>query len=98
MDVSKVEEASAATGNKFSEAVAVRAKEEGAVAVTISAKIESEIATLSREERAEFLDTLGLEVAGLDRPIRAGYQLLALITYLTVGPKAARAPTIHRRT
>src|SRR6202045_4703347 len=93
--VCNVEEASAATGNKFSETVAVRAKEEGAVAVTISAKIESEIATLSREERAEFLDTLGLEEAGLDRLIRAGYQLLDLITYFTVGPKEARAWTIH---
>ena len=74
------------------------AKKEGAVAVVISAKIESEIATLSREERAEFLDTLGLEEAGLDRLIRAGYQLLDLITYFTVGPKEARAWTIHRGT
>ena len=63
------------------------ARKEGAVAVVISAKIESEIATLSREERAEFLDTLGLEEAGLDRLIRAGYQLLDLITYFTVGPE-----------
>ena len=75
-----------------------QAKKEGAVAVAISAKIESEIATLSREERAEFLDTLGLEEAGLDRLIRAGYQLLDLITYFTVGPKEARAWTIHRGT
>ena len=64
------------------------------VAVAISAKIESEIATLSREERTEFLDTLGLQEAGLDRLIRAGYQLLDLITYFTVGPKEARAWTI----
>jgi GTP-binding protein YchF len=97
--VCNVEEAAAAaTGNDFSRAVAVRAKEEGAVAVAISAKIESEIATLSREERTEFLDTLGLEEAGLDRLIRAGYQLLDLITYFTVGPKEARAWTIHRGT
>jgi GTP-binding protein YchF len=95
--VCNVEEASAAKGNKFSEAVE-RAKEEGAVAVAISAKIESEIATLSREERAEFLQTLELEEAGLDRLIRAGYQLLDLITYFTVGPKEARAWTIHRGT
>ena len=74
------------------------ARKEGAVAVVISAKIESEIATLSREERAEFLDTLGLEEAGLDRLIRAGYQLLDLITYFTVGPKEARAWTINRGT
>ena len=96
--VCNVEEASAAKGNKFSEAVADYARKEGSVAVTISAKIESEIATLSREERAEFLETLGLEEAGLDRLIRAGYQLLDLITYFTVGPKEARAWTIHRGT
>src|SRR5439155_15348758 len=96
--VCNVEEGSAAKGNKFSEAVAEHARKEGAVAVAISAKIESEIATLSREERAEFLDTLGLEEAGLDRLIRAGYQLLDLITYFTVGPKEARAWTIHRCT
>jgi GTP-binding protein YchF len=96
--VCNVEEASAAKGNKFSEAVAEQARKEGAVAVTISAKIESEIATLSREERTDFLDTLGLEEAGLDRLIRAGYQLLDLITYFTVGPKEARAWTIHRGT
>src|SRR5258708_8666709 len=74
------------------------ASKEGAVAVAISAKIESEIATLSRAERTEFLETLGLEEAGLDRLIRAGYQLLDLITYFTVGPKEARAWTIHRGT
>ena len=96
--VCNVEEASSAKGNKFSEAVAEHAKKEGAVAVTISAKIESEIATLSREERTDFLETLGLEEAGLDRLIRAGYQLLDLITYFTVGPKEARAWTIHRGT
>jgi GTP-binding protein YchF len=96
--VCNVEEASAAKGNGFSQAVAEHAKKEGAVAVTISAKIESEIATLSREERTEFLETLGLEEAGLDRLIRAGYQLLDLITYFTVGPKEARAWTIHRGT
>src|ERR1700694_5462442 len=83
--VCNVEEASAARGNDFSKAVAEQANKEAAIAVIISARIESEIATLSREERAEFLDTLGLEDAGLDRLIRAGYQLLDLITYFTVG-------------
>ena len=96
--VCNVEEASAATGNAYSAKVEARAKEEGAVAVVISAKIESEIATLSREERAEFLETLGLEEAGLDRLIRAGYALLGLITYFTVGPKEARAWTIEQGT
>jgi ribosome-binding ATPase len=96
--VCNVEEGSAATGNAFSERVEARAKEEGAVAVAISAKIESEVATLSREERQEFLDTLGLKEAGLDRLIRAGYDLLHLVTYFTVGPKEARAWTITRGT
>lgn len=96
--VCNVEESSAATGNNFSAEVAEFAKKEGAVAVVISAKIESEIATLSREERVDFLSTLELEEAGLDRLIRAGYQLLDLITYFTVGPKEARAWTITRGT
>ena len=96
--VCNVEEGSAKDGNSFSKQVFEHASKEGAVAVVISAKIESEIATLSREERAEFLDTLGLEEAGLDRLIRAGYQLLDLITYFTVGPKEARAWTINRGT
>jgi hypothetical protein len=93
--VCNVEEASAREGNGFSRQVFEQAKQENAVAVVISAKIESEIATLSREE---LLQTLGLEEAGLDRLIRAGYQLLDLITYFTVGPKEARAWTIHRGT
>ena len=96
--VCNVEEGAAATGNSFSQAVFEHAKKEGAVAVVISAKIESEIATLSREERADFLETLGLEEAGLDRLIRAGYDLLHLITYFTVGPKEARAWTITKGT
>ena len=96
--VCNVEESAAGEGNAYSKLVADHARKEGAVAVVISAKIESEIATLSREERADFLDTLGLEEAGLDRLIRAGYQLLDLITYFTVGPKEARAWTINRGT
>jgi len=96
--VCNVEESAAKDGNGFSKAVFEQAKKEDAVAVVISAKIESEIATLSREERVDFLETLGLEEAGLDRLIRAGYQLLDLITYFTVGPKEARAWTIDRGT
>jgi GTP-binding protein YchF len=96
--VCNVEEGSAAAGNDYSKLVMDHASKEGAVAVAISAKIESEIATLSRAERTEFLETLGLEEAGLDRLIRAGYQLLDLITYFTVGPKEARAWTINRGT
>ncbi len=96
--VCNVEEGAAATGNEYSAKVEARAKAEGAVAVVISAKIESEIAVLSREERAEYLDAVGLTEAGLDRLIRAGYALLDLVTYFTVGPKEARAWTIPRGT
>jgi GTP-binding protein YchF len=96
--VCNVDEASAASGNEFSRKVEARAKEEGAVSVVISAKIESEIAVLSREERAEYLEAVGLKEAGLDRLIRAGYDLLHLVTYFTVGPKEARAWTITKGT
>jgi ribosome-binding ATPase YchF (GTP1/OBG family) len=78
--------------------VEARAKEEGAVAVVISAKIESEIATLPPAERTEFLAAVGLAETGLDRLIRAGYALLHLVTYFTVGPKETRAWTITRGT
>jgi ribosome-binding ATPase len=96
--VCNVEEAAAATGNEFSQRVQARAKQEGAVAVVISAKIESEIAVLSREERTDYLEAVGLQEAGLDRLIRAGYNLLHLVTYFTVGPKEARAWTITKGT
>ncbi len=89
-----VDEGAAATGNDFSRQVEERAKAEGAVAVVISAKIEAEIATLSPEERKEFLEAVGLQEAGLDRLIRAGYALLHLVTYFTAGPKEARAWTV----
>jgi len=96
--VCNVDEASAAAGNKFSQAVEKRAAEEGAGSVVISAKIEAEFAGLAPEERAEFLKDLGLPEAGLNRLIRAGYSLLDLVTYFTVGPKEARAWTIQRGT
>ena len=70
---------------------------QGAQAVVICAAIESEIAQLdSAEERAEFLETIGLEEAGLDRIIKAGYALLGLHTYFTCGPKEARAWTVRQ--
>ncbi len=96
--VCNVDEASAAAGNAHSRAVEERAKAEGAGCVVISAKIESEFAGLAEEERAEFLKDLGLDEPGLNRLIRAGYKLLDLVTYFTVGPKEARAWTIHRGT
>jgi hypothetical protein len=92
--VCNVEEASAATGNAQSARVFERAKAEGARAVVVSAAIEAEISQMPQEDRGEFLSSLGLEEGGLDRVIRAGYALLGLITYFTVGPKEARAWTI----
>ncbi|GLK75455.1 ribosome-binding ATPase YchF [Methylopila jiangsuensis] len=96
--VSNVDEGSAATGNAFSARVDESAKAEGAVSVAISARIESEIAVLPEDERKEYLEALGLEQPGLDRLINAGYQLLGLVTYFTVGPKETRAWTIERGT
>jgi hypothetical protein len=96
--VCNVDEASAATGNALSERVAAMAKAEGAGCVVISAAIEAEIAQLPADEQKDFLETLGLEEPGLDRLIRAGYELLGLVTYFTVGPKEARAWTITRGT
>jgi GTP-binding protein YchF len=89
-----VEEGSAATGNEYSRLVEQRAKTEGAVAVVISAKIESEIAVLPPEERADYLDAIGLKEPGLNKLIRAGYDLLHLVTFFTAGPKEARAWTV----
>ena len=93
--VANVDEASAADGNELSARVAERARADGAETVVISAQIESEIAVLDDEEQAEFLETLGLEEPGLNRLIRGAYHLLGLQTYFTVGPKEARAWTIH---
>ncbi len=96
--VCNVEEASADKGNDFSQRVYARAKEENAVAVVVSAKIESEIAILPLADQKDYLDAVGLEEPGLNRVIRAGYDLLHLVTYFTVGPKEARAWTITRGT
>ena len=96
--VCNVEEAAADKGNHFSETVAGRARAEGAVAVVVSAKIESEIAVLPADEQKDYLDAVGLIEPGLNRVIRAGYELLGLVTYFTVGPKEARAWTIERGT
>ena len=82
--VANVDEASAAEGNAH------------AAAVVISAKIEAELAQLSDDEQAEYLETLGLEEPGLNRLIRTGYDLLGLQTYFTAGPKEARAWTVRR--
>ncbi len=96
--VCNVDEASAATGNAFSAKVAAMAESQHAASVVVSAAIEAEVSQLPDEDRGEFLEGLGLSDSGLDRVIRAGYGLLGLVTYFTVGPKEARAWTITRGT
>jgi len=94
--VCNVDEASAASGNRFSKAVEEMAKKQGAGSVTISARIEEEVAQLPAGEREEYLSSLGLAEPGLNKLIRAGYALLGLLTFFTVGPKEARAWTVTR--
>jgi GTP-binding protein YchF len=96
--VCNVEEGAAAEGNAQSQKVFARAKEEDAACVVVSAKIESEIAVLPAAEQKDYLEAVGLREPGLNRVIRAGYELLRLITYFTVGPKEARAWTIEQGT
>ncbi|MGC1859640.1 MAG: redox-regulated ATPase YchF [Methylocystis sp.] len=96
--VCNVEEGAAAEGNEQSRKVFARAAEEDAACVVVSAKIESEIALLPAAEQKDYLEAVGLEEPGLNRVIRAGYELLRLITYFTVGPKEARAWTIEQGT
>jgi len=91
-----VEEAVAADGNEQSARVAEMAAAEGASVVVVSAAIEAEVSQLEPAERVEFLAELGLEETGLTRIIRAGHELLDLITFFTVGPKEARAWTVRR--
>ncbi|VVT16540.1 putative GTP-binding protein [Sphingomonas sp. EC-HK361] len=94
--VCNVDEGDAANGNALSARVFEKAKAEGAEAVIVSAAIEAEIATMDPADRGEFLAELGLEETGLARVIRAGYTLLHLLTFFTVGPKEARAWTVHK--
>lgn len=95
--VCNVNEDDAANGNDFSGKVAEMAKAQGAQSVVICAAIEAEIAQLeSAEEKKEFLESIGLEEAGLDRIIKAGYKLLGLQTYFTAGPKESRAWTVRQ--
>jgi ribosome-binding ATPase YchF (GTP1/OBG family) len=96
--VCNVDEAAAASGNEFSRRVEERAKAEAAGVVVISAQIEAEIAVLPAAERTDYLAAMGLAEPGLDRLIRAGYDLLHLLTYFTAGPKETRAWTITQGT
>ena len=95
--LSNVDEAAAASGNEHSARVARMAEREGAAAVVIAAALEAEIAQLDEaEERALFLVDLGLEESGLARVIRAGYDLLELITFFTANENEAHAWTLRR--
>ncbi len=94
--VCNVDEGSAAGGNALSARVFEKARAEGAEAVVVSAAIEAEIVTMPPEDRGEFLADLGLNETGLTRVIRAGYALLHLITFFTVGPKETRAWTVTK--
>ncbi len=97
--VCNVEEAAASGGNAQAARVAAFAEAQGAAMVVISAAIEAEVAQLADEaEKREFLSSLGLAEPGLARVIRAGYGLLDLITFLTVGPKEAHAWTVAQGT
>jgi GTP-binding protein YchF len=97
--IANVDEASAGSGNFESGRVADYAASRGARSVVISVAIEAELAQLTdAEEKHEFLATLGLHEAGLTRVIHAGYALLDLVTFFTVGPKEARAWTVERGT
>ena len=94
--VCNVEEEAAAEGNAFSARVFEKAKAEGANAVIVSAAIEADLVGMDADERLAFLEELGLKETGLARIIRSGYDLLHLLTFFTVGPKEARAWTVHR--
>jgi GTP-binding protein YchF len=93
--VCNVDEGDVVDGNAFTRAVEAKARDEGAEVVVICAAIEAELAQLGDpEEKAEFLQSLGLEEPGLNKVIRAGYSLLGLLTFFTVGPKEAKAWTV----
>jgi GTP-binding protein YchF len=94
--VCNVEEDSAAEGNAFSARVFEKAKAEGANAVIVSAAIEADLVGMDADERMVFLEEMGLHETGLARIIRSGYDLLHLLTFFTVGPKEARAWTVHQ--
>lgn len=94
--VCNVDEEAAANGNAFSEQVMAKAKADGANAVIVSAAIEAELVAMEPDERMIFLEEMGLNETGLARVIRSGYDLLELITFFTIGPKEARAWTVHQ--
>ncbi|MDC9700964.1 MAG: redox-regulated ATPase YchF [Alphaproteobacteria bacterium] len=96
--VCNVDEASAATGNEFSEIIEKQARNESMPTVIISAKLESDLVPLTAEEKNEYLRETGLSISGFEQLIRAGYDLLQLVTFFTAGPKETRAWTIPQGT
>ena len=96
--VTNIDEAGIGANNDFIHAVYKAAEREGAEALTICARVEEEIAELAPQEKAQFIEELGIGESGLDRLVRACYRLLGLISYLTAGPKEVRAWTIKRGT
>jgi GTP-binding protein YchF len=95
--ICNVDEASSVSGNKYSDELKKATASEGAGLICISAAIESDIAALDTyEEKMEFVKDLGLDVPGVNRVIRAGYDLLHLITYFTAGEKEVRAWTVRK--
>ena len=93
-----VGEADLPDGNEYVERIRVRAEEENAGVVVISAEFEAQLADLPPEDRTEFLEAAGEEEGGLARLVHAAYRLLGLITFFTAAPKQARAWTIERGT
>jgi len=96
--VANVSEEELVSGNRFVDQLNDVAAGEGSLVVTISGNIEQELSQLSREEQNEFLTDMGMEEPGLNRLIRAGYELLNLITFFTVGEKETKAWTIKKGT
>jgi GTP-binding protein YchF len=94
--VANVDEAGLAEDNQYVQAVREIAARQGAQVVKLCAKLEEEMAGMSDEERAEFLQSYGMEEDGLHQVIHQGYQALGLISYFTAGPKEVRAWTIHQ--
>ena len=97
-NVSEAEAAGVSPDNEYYKAVAARAAEENAELIPVCAGIEAEIAELDADEKAMFLEDLGITESGLDRLIKTGYATLGLISYLTGGPKEVRAWTIKKGT
>ena len=96
--VCNVAEDEAIEGNSYSKKVQEIAEKENSNSVLISAKIEEEVAQLeNEEEKQEFLQAIGLQETGLSKMIKAGYDLLDLQTFFTIGSKEARAWTIRKK-